>query len=104
MKKLLWIAAAAPALAAACASTPPPDAEMSAARAMLSQAQPLASQYAAAELRAAQGKLERAEALYAREQHTEARLFAEQAEVDAKLAWSIAESERARRTLAEVQR
>ncbi|MGQ0547826.1 MAG: OmpA family protein [Betaproteobacteria bacterium] len=101
MKKLLLSGIA---MLAACTTTPPPDAEMSAARAMLSQSQPLASQYAAGELRAAQGKLERAEALYAREQYTEARLLAEQAEVDAKLAWSIAENERARRALAEVQR
>ena len=100
MKKLLWIAAAL----AGCASTPPPDAEMSAARAMVAQAQPAASQYAPGELRAAQGKLERAEALYAREQFADARLLAEQAEVDAKLAWSLAQSERARRELAEVQR
>ena len=102
MQKLPWLAAAA--LAAGCTTTPPPDAEMSAARAMLTQAQPVASQYAAAELRAAQGKLERAESLYAKENYTEARLLAEQAEVDAKLAWSIAESERARQGLAEVRR
>jgi hypothetical protein len=71
---------------------------------MVAQAAPAASQYAAEELRAAQAKLERAEALYAREQHIPARLLAEQAEVDAKLAWAIADSERARRELAEVQR
>ena len=102
MKKLLWTMAAA-VLAAGCTTTPP-DAEMGAARAMLSQAQPIASQYAPGELRAAQAKLERAEALYAREQYIDARLLAEQAEVDAKLAWSIAESERARQGLAEVRR
>lgn len=103
MKKLLCTIAVA-ALAAGCSTTPPPNAEMSAARSMVAQAQPAASQYAPAELRHAQAKLERAEALYAREKYTEARLFAEQAEVDAKLAWSIAESERARQGLAEVQR
>ena len=103
VKKLLWTMAAA-ALAAGCTTTPPPDAEMGAARAMLSQAQPIASQYAPGELRAAQAKLERAEALYARERYIDARLLAEQAEVDAKLAWSIAESERARQGLAEVRR
>ena len=103
MKKLHWTLAVA-VLVAGCTTTPPPDAEMSAARSMLSQAQPAASQYAPGELRAAQAKLERAEALYAREKYIDARLLAEQAEVDAKLAWSIGESERARRTLAEVQR
>jgi len=103
VKKLLWTMAAA-VLAAGCTTTPPPDAEMGAARSMLSQAQPIASQYAPGELRAAQAKLERAETLYAREQYIDARLLAEQAEVDAKLAWSIAESERARQGLAEVRR
>jgi hypothetical protein len=77
---------------------------MSAARAMVAQAAPAASQYAPEELRVAQAKLERAEALYAREQHIPARLLAEQAEVDAKLAWSIGESERARQALVEVRR
>jgi hypothetical protein len=103
VRSLLWTMAAA-SLAAGCTTTAPPEAEMSAARSMLTQAQPVASQYAPGELRAAQAKLERAEALYAREQYTDARLLAEQAEVDAKLAWSIGESERARRALAEVRR
>jgi hypothetical protein len=100
VKKLLVCALAL----GACTTTPAPDAEIAAARAMLSQAQPAASQYAPGELRAAQAKLERAEAAMAREDHVEARLLAEQAEVDARLAWSLAESERARRELAEVNR
>lgn len=102
MKKLLVCAAAA--LAGCATTTPAPVAEMNAARAMVSQAHPAASQYAPNELRAAQIKLERAEAALAQEKHTEARLLAEQAEVDAKLAWTIADSERARQQLAEVRK
>jgi hypothetical protein len=104
MKKLPWTALAAAALLAGCETTPPPNAEMSAARASVAQAAPEASQFAPNELRAAQAKLERAEALYARERYVDAQLAAEQAEVDAKLAWSIARSERARRELEEVKR
>ena len=105
MKKLLVCAAAAVATLAGCATnTPAPVAEMSAARAMVSQAQPAASQYAPNELRAAQAKLERAEAAMAQEKHTEALILAEQAEVDAKLAWTIADSERAKQALAEVRK
>jgi hypothetical protein len=88
---------------AGCAATQPPTAELAAARSMVSQAAPAASRYAPQELRAAQVKLERAEAAMARENHADARILAEQAEVDAKLAWSLAESERARRALAEVR-
>lgn len=105
MKKLLSaMPLAAVALLAGCETTPPPNAEMSAARAMVAQAAPEASQFAPAELRAAQAKLERAEALYARQQYVDAQLLAEQAEVDAKLAWTMARSERAQRELAEVKR
>lgn len=103
MKKLL--ACAAVAASAGCATTTPaPVAEMNAARTMVSQAHPAAAQYAPHELRAAQIKLERAEAALAQEKHTEARILAEQAEVDAKLAWTIADAERARQELAEVRR
>lgn len=104
MKNLPWIPLAAAALLAGCETTPPPNAEMSAARAMVAQAAPEASKFAPNELRAAQAKLERAEALYARERYIDAQLVAEQAEVDAKLAWSMARSERARQQLEEVKR
>jgi hypothetical protein len=101
VKKLLVCCAA---LAGCATNTPAPVAEMNAARAMVSQAHPAASQYAPNELRAAQMKLERAEAAMARDKHTEARILAEQAEVDAKLAWTIADAERAKQELAGVNK
>jgi hypothetical protein len=81
---------------AACASVPPPVTELAAARAALGQAGPLASQYAPAELSAAQRKLERAEQAMARDDRVQARRLAEEAEVDARFAWAVAENERSR--------
>lgn len=81
---------------AACATASPPGAELAAARAAVIHAEPAAWRYAPAELRLAQDKLARAEQAAAREQWREARRLAEQAEVDARYAWSLAESERVR--------
>ncbi len=75
---------------------------MSAARTAVSQAQPLAGRYAAPELRGAQAKLERAEAAYRQRKWTDARRLAEEAEVDANFALSVAENERSRRASAEL--
>ncbi len=86
----------------ACAAPYKPVAELAAARTTVEHAQPAAARYAPQELRAAQAKLERAEAAMAAEDYEAAHRLAEQAEVDAKLAWSIAESERARRAVAEL--
>jgi hypothetical protein len=69
---------------------------------MVSQAQPVASRYAPAELKLAQAKLDRAQAAMTREDWPQAKRLAEQAEVDAKFAWSLAESERTRRASAEL--
>ena len=79
---------------AACASPTPPDPELAAARAAVIQAEPVAHRYAARELRLAQAKLERAEQAMARHDWAEARRLAEQAEVDARFAWALAEHER----------
>jgi hypothetical protein len=89
-------------LAAACATPEPPVAQMSAARAAVSQAQSLAGQYAVPELRAAQAKLGRAEAAYRDRDWTGARRLAEEAEVDANFALSVADNERSRRASAEL--
>lgn len=99
MKPYLLPAVCALALGA-CASNPPL-AEVAAAKTMVSEAQPLASRYAPNELVAAQEKLARAEAALARYDYDPARRLAREAEVDAKLARSIAESERARLAVAE---
>lgn len=84
----------------ACASNPPL-AEVAAAKTMVSEAQTLASRYAPNELGAAQAKLARAEAALARYDYDLARGLAREAEVDAKLAWSIADSERSRQAVAD---
>jgi hypothetical protein len=89
-------------LLAACTTPQPPVAEISAARSAIGQAQSLAGRYAAAELRGAEAKLVRAEAAYRARDWTEARRLAEQAEVDADYALSVAENERSRRASAEL--
>jgi hypothetical protein len=79
---------------AACAGTPPPATELAAARAAIEQAGPLATRYAPAELAAAQKKLQLAEQAMARDDQVQARRLAEEAEVDARFAWAVAENER----------
>jgi len=88
---------------AACATTSPPESEMSAARAMVAQARPVATSDAPKELADAQEKLGHAEAAMQRKKYDQARILARQAEADAKLAWTIAENARLTRTAAEVQ-
>jgi hypothetical protein len=88
-KHALSIIAAAGSVAA-CASMPPPHQQIGAARAMVAQAQPVAARDAPAELGTAQAKLARAEAAMKREDYVNARIYAEQAEVDAKYAWTLA--------------
>lgn len=85
-----------PLVLAACATSAPPEADLAAARAALLQAEPIAHRYAQPELRLAQNKLARAEQAMARDDWREARRLAEQAEVDARYAWALAENERVR--------
>jgi hypothetical protein len=84
---------------AACATTDPPEGQMAAARAMVAQARPVAEEAAPQELAAAQAKLTRAESAMQRGHYEHARMLAEQAETDARLAWSVAESARLRMEL-----
>lgn len=95
-------AKAALCVLAACTSVPPPHQQMGAARAMVSQAAQTAAREAPLELATAQSKLARAEQAMKREDYRNARLYAEQAEVDAKYAWTLAENVRAQRAAAEV--
>lgn len=97
-----WAAAALIAGLAACASMPPPHQQMGAARAMVAQAHTVAAQDAPLELSTAQTKLARAEEAMKRADYVNARILAEQAEVDAKYAWTLAENARAQRASAEV--
>ena len=99
-------AGAAAALAAAlgaCTSIPQPTEQVEAARAAVAQAQPAAAREGAAELQIAQAKLARAEDAMQRGNYVEARVLAEQAEVDARYAWTVGENARQRRAAAEAQ-
>lgn len=88
----------------ACASVPPPTEQLAIARTTVSQAQAAtATQHAPVELRAAQSKLDRAQAAMQREQYLEAKRLAEQAEVDAKFAWAKAETAKAQMAVAELE-
>jgi len=86
---------------AACAMTEPPVFEMAAAREMVAQARAIAAQDAPQDLATAQSKLAHAEAAMQREHYEHARLLAQQAEADAKLAWTNAEKLQAQRALRE---
>ncbi len=86
---------------AACAMTEPPVSEMAAAREMVAQARAIAAQDAPQDLATAQSKLAHAEAAMQREHYEHARLLAQQAEADAKLAWTNAEKLQAQRALRE---
>jgi membrane peptidoglycan carboxypeptidase len=80
---------------AACATEAPPTAELAAARAAVAQARPVA-EYAPKELAAAHTKLMAAQDALARGENLQARRLAQQAEVDARLAWALSENERSR--------
>jgi Domain of unknown function (DUF4398) len=86
---------------AACAMTEPPVSEMTAAREMVAQARANAAQDAPHDLATAQNKLGHAEAAMQRGHYEHARLLAQQAEADAKLAWTNAEKLQAQRALRE---
>jgi hypothetical protein len=87
---------------AACSSTPAPTEQVAAARTMVSQAAPVAVHDGAVELKTAQAKLARAEEAMQRGDHAQARIFAEQAEVDARYAWTLAENARMQRAAAQI--
>ena len=84
-------------LAGACSTTPAPTSELAAARSAVAHAQLSATLDAPGVVASAQDKLARAEQAMQRGEHLHARLFAEQAEADARLAAATAENARARR-------
>ena len=89
---------------AACASTPPPTEQIASARTMVAQAQGAASKDAPLEVHQAQTKLARAEEAMQRGEYESARRLAEEAEVDAKYAWTSGENARVQRAAVEVDR
>ncbi|MDZ7589882.1 MAG: DUF4398 domain-containing protein [Rubrivivax sp.] len=104
----LWLltaplAAAALALLGACASTPPPTAEIAVGRAAVERASGPAAAEAPVELAAARDKITRANAAYANEDYDLARRLAVEANADATLAEAKSRSVRSDRALAEVR-
>ncbi|WP_349743032.1 DUF4398 domain-containing protein [Roseateles cavernae] len=89
---------------AACASTPPPSAELALSSAALTRADGAgAAELAPAELRMARAKLERAQAALASKDHDQALQMAQQSEVDARLAEAKSRAAKARKTAEELQ-
>ena len=89
---------------AGCASTPAPREQLAFANAAVSDASRAGgAEYASPEMRSAQDKLDRANQAMARNDYDHARVLAEEAEVDAKLAGARARSVKAQRAAAEVQ-
>jgi hypothetical protein len=91
------------ALLAACASAPPPNAQLAVGQAALERASGAAAAEAPLELAAARDKMARANLAYVNKDYALARQLSEQAEADANLAESQARSERAQRALEEVR-
>jgi hypothetical protein len=86
---------------AACASAPRPGEQIEAARAAVSKAEAVAVQDGAMELRVAQYKLARAQQEAERGDNVNARIYAEQAQVDADYARAIADNARVQRAAAD---
>jgi type IV pilus biogenesis protein CpaD/CtpE len=101
--KLRILVVAASAVLAGCSTTPPPIAEMAAAKAAVERAEQPAARHAPDELLAAQRKLTAAQAALRSEDFERARRLAEEAEMDARLALAIAESTQARQSLEQVR-
>jgi hypothetical protein len=90
--------------AAACASVPPPRAEVATAEQSLRKAEQAdAGHHAALDLRVARDKLEQAREAMQRGDHREARRLAEQANLDAQVAEARARRDRTQRAAAEIR-
>jgi len=88
---------------AACATTDPPEREKVLVGLHEGHGLEPAAQEAPQQLADAQAKLSRAETAMQRGHYEHARILAEEAEADAKLAWTVAENARVQRNVAEVQ-
>ncbi len=99
-----WFSLLAVAALAACATVPPPTAEMAVAEAAVVNAnQAGAVQWAPAELRSAQDKLVRARAAMAGKEHAQALMLAHEVNADAQVAAVAARAAKAQRAADEVQ-
>lgn len=89
---------------AACASTPPPNAELGAARAAIENAERSgAAELAPVELNNARAKLNRAEGAARQSEHQTALWLAEEAQVDAEVAGARAQARTAQQALKEIR-
>jgi hypothetical protein len=88
----------------ACSSIPRPTEQLEAARAAVLQAEPAVRSEGATELALAQGKLVGAADAVQRGDYVTARILAEQAEVDARYAWTLGEAARVQRAVAGLDR
>jgi len=103
MPWLVGVAGASLAVLAACATAPPPSAELAVSRAAVDRASTAAAADAPVTLSTARGKLDRANQAFANKDYPLARQLAEQAEADATLAEAQARSARSDRALVEVR-
>lgn len=88
---------------AACATAPAPTEQMAVAKAAVADAVSAGGpEYAPGVFRSAQEKLDRGNAAMAAREYNDARRYAEEAEVDAKLAATTARSVKAQRAVAEL--
>lgn len=98
------LAVGAALLAAACASAPPPTDQLAVSTAAVASAVSAGSgQFAAADLKMARDKLDRANLAMAAKDPVLARSLAEQAQVDARLAEARANSAKAQKAADELQ-
>lgn len=98
------LAVGAALLAAACASAPPPTDQLAVSTAAVASAVSAGSgQFAAADLKLARDKLDRANLAMTSKDHVLARSLAEEAQVDARLAEARANSAKAQKAADELQ-
>jgi hypothetical protein len=91
-------------LLTACAGVPPPTEQVAVSRAAVADAVSAGGgEYAPAALRRAQEMLDRSNAAMVSHQYADARRYAEDAEVDARLAAVTARSEKARKAVSEIE-
>jgi len=103
-KRRLALIGAASILLAACASTPPPTAQVAVSTAAVAHATAAgAPALAPMEMRSARDKLDRANAAMASKDYDRALTLAQEAQVDAQLAEAKAESNKAGKAAAELQ-